>query len=266
MPREGTVDAPGGAIRYLEAGSGWPLVLLHAFPLSADMWQPQLDAPPEGWRLLAPDLRGLGPVPRPPAETMDDMAADVLVLLDALRLDRAMIGGLSMGGYVALALFRRAPERCSGIILANSLAGADTPDARAGRERMIALVRERGAPAVADEMLPRLLGRTSRASRPDVEPLVRRLIEANSPDGIAGALEAMKTRPDSTPMLASVGRPALVVRGGEDALIPPEEAERLDRQLPRSQLVTLRDAGHLCSLETPADFNEALGNFLRANL
>ena len=266
MARERSVEAPGGAIRYLEAGSGWPLVLLHAFPLSADMWQPQLEAPPGGWRLIAPDLRGLGPARRPPAATMDDMAADVVVLLDALRLERAMIAGVSMGGYVALALFRTAPERCSGIVLVNSRAGADSPEARAGRDRMIALVRERGAAAVADEMLPRLLGRTSRASRPDVEPLVRRLIEANAPEGIAGALEAMKNRPDSTPMLPSVGRPALVVRGAEDEIIAAEEAERLDRQLPRSQLVTLPDAGHLCSLEAPADFNEALGNFLRANI
>jgi 3-oxoadipate enol-lactonase len=115
-------------------------------------------------------------------------------------------------------------------------------------------------------MLPKLLGPTSQQSRPELAPMVRRLIEANTPDGIDGAIQAMKNRPDASALLPGVGRPALVVTGEEDTLVPASESAEMDRLLPRSQLVTIPRAGHLSSLEAPDDFNEALGNFLVANL
>jgi 3-oxoadipate enol-lactonase len=263
MVRARVAVAGSGSIRYLEAGSGWPVVLLHGFPLTADMWRPQLDAPPEGWRLLAPDLRGLGPSPTAPAATMADMAAELVAWLDALRIDRAVIGGLSMGGYVAFALFRMAPERFSAIILANTRAAADTPEARDRRDRMAALVRAQGPRAVADAMLPTLVGE---AARRTLEPAILAMVDANASEGLAGALEAMKTRPDSTAILPDIRLPALVVTGAEDAIVPRGESEEMDRLLPRSQMVVLPRAGHLSNMETPADFSEVLGNFLRANL
>jgi 3-oxoadipate enol-lactonase len=266
MVREGAAAIGTRTIRYLEAGSGWPLVLLHGFPLTADMWRPQLEQPPDGWRLLAADLRGCGPASKGSAHTLADMAADVVSWLDTLRIERAVIGGLSMGGYVTLALYRMAPDRFTAVILANTRAGADTDDARAGRDTMAALVREKGPSAVADAMLPRLLGETSRRSRPALESTIRSLVEANSAEGLAGALEAMKTRPDSTPLLPEIGRPALVMTGAEDAIIPRQECEEMHRLLPRSHLVVLPRAGHLSNLENPDDFSEALGNFLRANI
>ena len=265
MLQERSADIGSRTVRYLEAGAGWPLVLLHAFPLSADMWRPQLDAPPEGWRLLAPDLSGFGPLAGPPAGTMAGMAGEVSAWLDALRIDRAVIGGLSMGGYVAFALYRLAPERFSGLLLANTRASADTDEGRAGRERMLEILREGGTPAVAEAMLPKLLGRTV-AGRPELRAHVRRLIEANAADAVAGALRAMRDRPDSTPMLADVHVPALLVAGEEDVLVPRAEAEEMHARLPRAQLVVLPRAGHLSNLESPADFSEVLGNFLRANL
>jgi pimeloyl-ACP methyl ester carboxylesterase len=252
-----------GPVRYLEAGTGSPVVLLHAFPLSADMWRPQLDAAPDGWRILAPDLRGLGPSPAPPAASLDDMAEDVLAWLDGLGIARAAIGGLSMGGYLTFALFRRAPERFTAAMLANTKATADTPDARAARDAMSALVREKGAPAIADQMLPKLLGRTSQEARPDLARLVRATIEANTAEGIDGAIQALKSRPDSTAQLATMTCPSLIVHGEEDAIIPRAEAEAMHRLLPRSELVGIPDAGHLSSLETPAAFSGALHRFLR---
>lgn len=263
---ERTATLNGRSVRYLEAGAGWPVILLHGFPLTADMWRPQLEAAPQGWRFIAPDLRGLGPMAGEPAATLDDMARDVVGLLDELRLERAVIGGLSMGGYVTFALFRLAPERFSALLLANTRAGADSDESRAARDRMSALVRERGASAVADEMMPKLLGRTTHQTRPDVEPVVRTMIEGNTVEGIDGAIHAMKSRPDATPLLEQLGRPALVVASDEDALIPLAESAAMDRLLPRSQLVTLTGAGHLSNLEAPADFSEALANFLRAHL
>lgn len=264
--RECSVAIGTRAVRYLEAGAGWPLVLLHGFPLTADMWQPQLETPPAGWRLLAPDLRGFGPAATDAARTLTDMAGDLVDWLDALRIERAVIGGLSMGGYVTFALFRLAPERFSAMILANTRATADTPEARAGRDAMSALVREEGARAVVDAMLPKLLGDSSRRARPSLESTIRTLAAANGVEGLAGALEAMKQRPDATALLAEVAIPALVVTGAEDAIIPRSECEDMDRRLPRSQLVVLPRAGHLSNLENPDDFAEVLGNFLRANL
>jgi pimeloyl-ACP methyl ester carboxylesterase len=266
MIRERTVETRDGSVRCLEAGAGWPLVLLHAFPLSADMWRPQLDRPPEGARLIAPDLNGFGPAPVAPARSLEDMARLVTGLLDALEIERATIGGLSMGGYLTLTLFRLAPERFSAMILANTRAKADDDEGRAGRDRMSALVRKEGPPAVAAQMLPKLLGRTTQEANPDLAVHVRRLIESNSIDGIDAAIQAMKDRPDSTPLLPTVGRPALVVAGEEDTLIPQADVDDLARLLPRAQQVTIPRAGHLSNLEAPADFNEALGNFLLANI
>jgi 3-oxoadipate enol-lactonase len=266
MIEEHIVDVIGRPVRYLETGSGWPMVLLHGFPLSADLWRPQLERRPDGWRMIAPDLRGLGPQGGPPAESIDQMASDVVGLLDELRLERAVIGGLSMGGYVTLALFRLAPERFTGMILANTRAGADSTEARAARDQMSARVRADGPSAVAEDMLPKLLGKTTRDSRPEIAGTVRALIEGNTVAGIDGAIQSMKTRADSTPLLEKIGRPALVITSDEDTLIPASEAEDMARRLPRAQLVTIPKAGHASNLEAPDDFSEALANFLRASL
>lgn len=267
MEREAHVEVDGRRQRYLEAGSGWPLVLLHAFPLTADLWRPQLERVPRGWRFLAPDLRGFGPsgAISPPA-SMDDMAAGVSRFLDALEIDKAVIGGLSMGGYVTMALYRMAPERFTAMVLANTRAGADSPEGRAAREKMTKLVTREGPSAVADEMLPKLLGATTRRARPHLERLVRGLVESNSAAGIAAALTAIKERPDSMATLERSAVPALVLAAEEDTIIPASDAEAMARALPRAQLVVLAAAGHLSSLEVPDDFSEALSNFLQANL
>jgi 3-oxoadipate enol-lactonase len=267
MVREAHVDVAGRRLRYLHAGSGWPLILLHAFPLSADLWRPQLERVARGWQFLAPDLRGVGRGALPPRSmTMDDVASDVSAFMDALEMDRAVIGGLSMGGYATMAMYRLAPERFTGIVLANTKATADSAEGRAAREQMIELVRHKGAAGVADQMLPKLLGETSQMARPFLGPLVRRLIEGNSAEGIEAAIGAIKDRPDSLQTLERAAVPALVIASDEDVIIPVTEAEAMHRVMPRSQLVVLSSAGHLSNLEVPEDFSEALGNFLTANL
>ena len=268
MIREGAVTVGGRRTRYLEAGSGWPVVLLHAFPLNADMWRPQLERVPEGWRYIAPDLHGFGPGAQPPSGpvTMEGLAADVAGVLDALEMDQATIGGLSMGGYVTLAMFRAAPDRFTGVILADTRPQADSEDAREGRRKMLALVREHGPGAVAEQMLPKLLGDTTRRDRPDLAPRVRRIAEANSTDAVAGAIEAMMGRRDCTDLLARMSRPTLILVGDEDTLTPPADAEAMQFLLPRSRLVILPGAGHLSSMETPDAFASALADFASSNM
>jgi pimeloyl-ACP methyl ester carboxylesterase len=261
-------NLPDRSVRYLEAGSGRAALLLHAFPLSADQWLPQLHQLPPGWRAVAPDFRGFRPPDTAAADasldavTMETYAADVQALMAHLDIQRAVVVGLSMGGYVAFALMRRAPQLIQALVLANTRATPDSAEGLVGRDRLIAAVERAGAPAVTAEMLPKMIGQTSRREQPDLEGTVRRLIEANSTAAITAALRAMKGRPDSTPLLATVGCPSLVIAGEEDALIPAADIAAMRLAIPGTREVTIPRAGHLTNLEAPAAFNQALSEFL----
>ncbi|HVW04872.1 MAG TPA: alpha/beta hydrolase [Vicinamibacterales bacterium] len=249
------------SVRYLEAGSGRALVLLHAFPLSAEQWLPQLARVPPGWRFVAPDLRGFGgaePGPVPGGISMDTYAGDVIELMAHLEIPSAVVAGLSMGGYVAFAIARRAPARVAGLVLADTRAAADTADGRAARDRMLAIVARDGPAGVAREMLPKLLGDTTRRDQPDLVDAVQRLIEHNAPDGIAAAIRAMKDRPDSTAMLSSFACPVTVICGEEDVITTVAENETMHRAIAGSRFVRIAAAGHLSNLENPAAFTTAL--------
>jgi 3-oxoadipate enol-lactonase len=258
-----------GRLRYLEASPRsddrprGTLLLLHAFPLNARMWDRQLALAGDGWRVIAPQLRGFDDgANEPPASTVDDYAGDVIDLLDALHIKQAVVGGLSLGGYVAFALLRLAARYVQGLILADTRPQADTPEGVAARVRMLQLVHEKGPSAVADEMIPKLLGETTRRAGPGVEDHVRSLVLANSTDAIAGAIRALMSRPDSTPLLASIHVPTLVVVGEEDTVTPPALSEEMHRSIAGSQLVRIPHAGHLSNLEQPESFNAALAAFL----
>jgi pimeloyl-ACP methyl ester carboxylesterase len=266
MVREQRVTLSRGDTRYLEAGSGWPVVLLHAFPLNADLWRPQLEQVPDGWRYIAPDLRGFGPDGGAAATSMDDFAEDVIALLDVLEIEKATIGGLSMGGYVTFALLRRAPERASAVILADTRSTADTDEGRAARAKMLDTVRTKGVSAVVDEMLPKLLGASTRRERPAVEARVREIARTNSPEAVAGAIQAMRDRPDSTSELSRISVPVLILVGEEDTLTPPADAESMRSKITRTRLVRIPRAGHLSNLEAPEEFSAALADFLVAPL
>ena len=258
-----------GRLRYLEASprsdtrSRGVLVLLHAFPLDARLWERQLALSEHGWRVIAPHFRGFaGGSGDPPADSIDDYAGDVVDLLDALHVHEAVIGGLSMGGYVAFALLRLAARYVRGLILADTKAQADTAEGVEGRKRMIELVGAKGPAAVAEEMLPKLLGDTTRRTRPAVVEQVRSLATSSSAEAIAGALRVLMTRPDSTPQLASIHVPTLIVVGDEDTVTPPSAAAEMHRAIAGSELVTIRGAGHLTNLEQPDPFDAAVANFL----
>jgi len=258
-----------GRFRFLEAAPRagvrprGALVLIHAFPLGARMFEAQLALADRGWRVIAPQLRGFdGAASDPPASSIDDYAADVIDLLDALHVDEAVIGGVSMGGYIAFAMFRHAARYFQGLILADTKSQADTPEALDGRRKMLQLVQEKGPAAVAVEMIPKLLGETTRRTRPEIVDQVRALVLANSTEAIAGAIRALMTRPDSTPLLPTIHVPALILVGDEDVVTPKPAAEELHRGVAGSQLTIVPAAGHLSNLEQPGAVNAALAHFL----
>lgn len=266
------VSIGGRRVRYLEGGEGRAVLLVHAFPLVADMWRPQLEQVPAGWWFVAPDLRGFGGSARTGwgteasdprgAESVDDHASDLLGLVDTLGLDRPVVCGLSMGGYIAFALHRHAPSRLSGLVLCDTRPQADTPEGLDNRRRMLTELEAGGPAVVATAMLPRLLGPSTLAGQPDTADRVRALIERNTNAGIADAIRCLMTRPDVTADLGSIACPVLIVAGRDDALTPVGLHEDMHRAIAGSRLVVIERAGHLSNLEQPAAFNRALHGFL----
>lgn len=262
-------DGGGRTISYFDSApverSARVIVLIHAFPLGAAMWEAQAEALPPGWRLLAPDLRGFGgsTLPKPDDNpTIDDYASDVIDLLRALEISSAVIGGLSMGGYVTFAVLRRAPTLARAVILADTRASADTPEGRANRRSMLALLEREGPSGVAREMMPKLLGRTSIEERHDVESLVRRLINQQPSAAIRGAIVRMMERPDSMEIVEQLAVPVLILVGDEDGLTPTEHSHTMTSVNPNAELLVIPRAGHLANLEQPETFNTTLRAFL----
>jgi 3-oxoadipate enol-lactonase len=244
-------------------GDGTPVVLLHDFPLDSRMWLPQVEAL-GGYQVIVPDLRGFGAARALSGEVtpMDLLADDVARLLEERKLERVVLCGLSMGGYVALAFARRYPERLGGLVLCDTRAGADTEEARAARLAMAERVLADGVGFLPEVMLPRLLGETTRQRRPEVVQQVTETIGAQDSGGIAAAQRGMAERPDSTGVLGRIAVPSLVITGMQDELIRPEESTEMAAAIPDARLVQVPDAGHLVNLEQPDTVNEALLDFL----
>ncbi len=256
------VRVAGAELACEVSGTGPALLLIHAFPLGLSMWEAQADALSDSHQVVRFDCRGFGG--SPPGDgllTMERIADDAAGLLDRLGLASAVVGGVSMGGYAALAMVRRHPELIRALVLADTRAGADSPEARANRAAQAEKVRREGASAIADAVLPKLLGATSHRERPELVARVRRTIEANPPRGITDALAGLAARADSTPTLREIRVPTLVVVGEEDTITPREEAETLQRGIAGSRLVVIPQAGHLSSLENPDEFNRHLRAF-----
>ncbi len=254
------------ALHVREAGAGRPVVLLHAFPLSSAMWLEQRNALGDRCRVITPDLRGFGGSPLGDDEpSLDAVADDVAAMLDGLDLDRVVLGGLSMGGYAAMAFLRRHPGRVSALVLADTKATADAPEAAANRERIAArLLSEDSSGVLLEEVLPSLLGPTTTRDRPLVAGRVRALVEAAPPAAAAWAQRAMAARPDSLATLRAADVPTLVLRGDEDALSSEADTDAMAEALPQGRLVVLPVAGHLSAVETPEPFAAAVGSFLAA--
>jgi 3-oxoadipate enol-lactonase len=251
----------GLRLTYEEKGEGEPLLLLHAFPLSGRMWDPQLGL---GFRCIIPDLSGFGSSEATPEICrMSDLATDAAALLDHLGItERVVLGGLSMGGYAALAFAEKYPERLSRLILADTRAGADSPEARDKRLAAARDVMEKGSGILVEATVPKLLGASTRSRRPDLAKQVGQWIAEAPPAGVAAAQRGMAARPDRSAVLPRIAVPTLILVGEEDELTPPEESRRMAEGIPGSRLEILRGAGHLSSLEVPEDFNRVLAEFL----
>jgi pimeloyl-ACP methyl ester carboxylesterase len=244
-------------------GDGTPVLLLHAFPLDSRMWLPQVEAL-GGYQAIVPDLRGFGAARVLAGEItpMELLADDLAQLLDERSLERVVLCGLSMGGYVALAFARRHPGRLGGLVLCDTRATSDTEEARAGRLAMAERVLAEGVGFLPEAMLPRLLGETTRQRRPELVQEVTDTILDQDPRGIAAAQRGMAARPDSSEVLGQIAVPTLVITGMQDELISPEESRRMAAAIRDARLVQVAEAGHLANLEQPEPVNEALLDFL----
>lgn len=249
------------------AGSGLPVVLLHAFPLSSAMWLAQREGLSTVCRVITPDLRGFGGSRLGDDEpSLDLMADDVARLLDDEGIDRAVVGGLSMGGYVTMAFCRRHPDRVLGVVLADTKAAPDQPAARDNRERIARAVLEEGSEVLVSEVLPALIGPTTKERRAMVFGRVKGLVQSAPPGAVAWAQRAMAARPDSFGTLGDLKVPLLIVVGEEDELSPPADAEAMARAAPEGRLEVIPKAGHLSAVEQPEAFNATVAEFLRTEL
>jgi pimeloyl-ACP methyl ester carboxylesterase len=248
-----------------ESGSGTPLVLLHAFPFDARMWDRVVIGLASRVRVIMPDLRGFGRTPLAGEPDLEVLARDVVAMLDELGLDRVVLGGCSMGGYVAMGVLRLASRRVAGLVLIDTRSAADPLPAKENRFAMADRVEREGVAWLPEELAAALLGATTVARRADVVATVRRFMGAAPAASVAWAQRAMAGRPDSAATLRAMDIPALIVHGAEDTLIPPDSAHALAELLPRAEVVILPDAGHLPPLEVPADVTAAIANWLARN-
>jgi pimeloyl-ACP methyl ester carboxylesterase len=251
------------ALALHDSGEGPPVLFLHAFPLDASQWDHQVAALSGDHRCLRPDMWGCGASPEladPLSATIDGCALAVLRALDAAGVGQVAVVGLSMGGYIALALLRAAPERMSALVLASSRASSDTPEQAENRRTMAHLALRDGV-ETAVPMVKRLLGPGARDEPHIADPVVGRIRRCR-PAGIAACQAAMASRPDSTALLGDVTVPALVIHGEHDAIVSLEEAAAVAAALPRGELVVLPGVGHLTNLEDPPAFSAALRGFL----
>jgi 3-oxoadipate enol-lactonase len=258
-----TVNGTRMAYRDRGRRHGTALLLIHGFPLDSRLWDAQVAGLASLVRVVAPDLRGSGRSEVPPGlYDMDQYADDLAALLDALDIRKAVVAGLSMGGYIAFALWRRHPERVQALVLADTRAEPDSPQARANRDAAAVRVREIGSAAYAEEMLPRLLAPSSVAN-PRLRDRALRMMAAQPVQGIVAALGGLRDRADSRDLLPGVTVPTLVIVGCEDSLTPPADARTMAGAIPNARLVEVPRAGHLSPLENPRAVNAALRQFLR---
>ncbi len=225
------------------------------------MWDPVRAPLSERLRLITPDQRGLGRSPLPDTDrepSLEDAARDVVAVLDRLELGKVVLGGCSMGGYLAMAVLRAAPERVGGLVFIDTKATADTPEAAQARLDLASRVEAEGTGGLAETVTPSLLSGKTRADRPEVAERLRELITTQPPSGIAWAARAMASRPESVELLRSAEVPSLVVVGEEDGLTPLDAANTLVEALPDATLVVLPEVGHLTPLEDPAGVVEAI--------
>lgn len=250
-------------LHYRIEGEGKPLLWIHGFPLGAEIFHEQLSIP--GVRHILPDLPGFGqsdPYDVPGDTTIHQYTSDILGLLDALKIEKTSVAGLSMGGYIALDFARIAPSRLTSLILIDTKEQADDEQTRQNRMKAVESIRKtRRTREFVEAMLPKLLGDASRR-RSDLVDTVRSLMASASLTAVVAALHAMASRPDSTAVLTEIRCPVLLVAGSEDEITPPEITRRMGDAIAHSTVTIIEGAGHLPPIETPVEFNQAVSSFL----
>lgn len=242
------------------------IVLLHAFPLTHAMWEGQIQALKQDCRVIAYDIRGLGKSPLGEGQfTMEDFVDDLRDILDQLKIDQAILCGLSLGGYIALRAIEKFPERVKALVLCDTRSDADDSAGKLKRAKAIRTIRTQGVEAFATAFVPSLLSESTRRERPQVEKQVMEIILSQKGAGIGAAQFAMLSRTDTTETLGLIRCPVLVIHGEQDPLIPLTHAKVMQEKLPNSNLAVIPGAGHLSNLENPEAFNRALLDFLSRN-
>jgi 3-oxoadipate enol-lactonase len=250
-------------IAFSDEGQGQPIVFLHAFPLNRSMWDPQVEGLKSQFRIITIDLRGHGESEAPMWRySLGQFAEDIKGLLEHLGISKAAFVGLSMGGYILFTLYRKYPSLFNALVLADTRATADTPEAKATRFSMAQIAYKRGSSTIAELMLPKLLGSTSLDHRQDLVEQLRHMITANEISGIVGDLMAMEERPDSTLLLRDLKIPTLVIVGEEDVASPPEEVQGMAEHIPGAKFTIIPEAGHVSNLDQPKLFNQSIREFL----
>jgi len=252
----------GITIAYSDRGTGLPIVFLHAFPLNRTMWAPQEEALSSQFRIVTIDLRGHGESDAPLwSYTLEQSADDVTVLLDQLSIREAVFVGLSMGGYILFAFYRKYAARVKGLILADTKAQGDTAEGKEGRFQMAQTVYKKGPSAIADMMLPKLLSHTTIQTNLSLTRHVRAMSEGNQISGIVGDLMAMAERPDSVPLLGQITCPTQIIVGELDQATPPSDSKLMAELIPHARLAVIPNAAHLANLEQREAFNDIVVTF-----
>ena len=252
----------GITIAYSDEGTGLPIVFLHAFPLNRTMWVTQEHALSSQFRVITIDLRGHGESDAPLWHyTLDQSADDVCALLDHLEIHHALFVGLSMGGYILFAFYRKYADRVKGLIVADTGAQADTVEGKDGRFQMAQTAYKKGPSAIADIMIPKLLSPVTVHTKPELVRQVRAMIEGNQISGIAGDLMAMAERTDSVLLLSQITCPIQIIVGERDEATPPSDAHLMADQIPAARLAIIPEAAHLSNLEQPETFNQIITAF-----
>ncbi len=240
------------------------LVFIHAFPLHQEMWKPQISSLPENIGCVSYDIRGMGKSPVGDGQfTMEDFVDDLIGLLDQLRIDCAVLCGLSIGGYISLRAVEKYPERVSGLVLCNTKSEADDNEGKLKRVQAIRKIKKEGVGAFAEDFVPKLLSENTKNENPELLSRLFEIVASQNPLGLCGAQLAMLSRGDTSPALSRIRVPTLIIHGEADAVIPFQQAQSLQEKIPNARLAAIKAAGHLSNLENPAEFNRHLLEHLK---
>jgi 3-oxoadipate enol-lactonase len=255
----------GGEIFYVDVGvsKATPIVLIHGFPFSHEMWDPQIEALQKRFRVIAYDLRGHGKSGVGDGQyTLEFFVDDLLALLDHLKIEKAVLCGLSMGGYIALRTVERNPGRVRGLILVDTQAKADSNEAKLKRAAAIKSVKANGVKAYAEGFVKSVFAPQTFANNKAAVEKIRRIIQSNSSLGICGALLALASRTETTEALSGIKVPTLILVGEHDALTPPSASQEMRNKIPNSEIHVIPNAAHMSNLENSKEFNKQLLDFL----